>query len=163
MDIDIQLILQAAANVSAKHTQQIDISWYVTTFRTEVYGLLKKIGLTTPDGKYNGVESIQDEIKSVMNSYLDIVATFPEEIKYSDAQIEHPRANTVQHTLDIYHGVQTDMNAWQSAQELARMVATNADSDKDRISYAVLMGIVLCVLNFLGDVDLAGLCANFLQ
>ena len=163
MNLSPDFFLQLAADNSARRTEKVDVLWYVTTFRTNAYLLLHKMGLTTPNGQYGGVDSIRDEVRNLVASYIDIIASFPAEIRYSESQIEQPRANSINHTLEVFNGLQSDADTWNSAQELTRIIATNADSEQQKLTYDILMGIMLRILALVDDVDVMNICADLLQ
>lgn len=156
--------LMSAANVAASKTEKRpDSLWLVTTFRTDVYILLKKIGTTIPNGIYKGANTITNEILDVVRDFAEILANFPVEIKYNDDKVETPRLNAVERCLEVANGLESDAKHWESAQELTRIIATNPDSEQQKITYDLLMGIVLRILDLLGDVDIMGVCAALLN
>ena len=163
MNINIEFLMGAAAAVSAKRTEKQDVLWAVTTFRTDVYVFLKHAGLSVQNGAYPGVESVKADVYNILKDYIDILATFPEEIRYSNEQVEQPRLGSVSRAFDVYNGLKSDSNSWESAQELTRIIATNADSEQAKLPYDVLMGIVLYIMSLLQDIEPMTIYSEFLN
>ena len=163
MNLNFDFLMHLADAAATKQTTKLDVLWGVTTFRTNVYRLLYKAGLSQANGQYKGADSIVDEIKAVVAAYAEVIATFPKEIRYSDSQVEEPRVNAIKEAMQVYDGLQSDDNSWESAQELARLVATSEDAQaQQKISFNLLMGIALRILSLLGNVDVMGICTDLI-
>lgn len=163
MNLSFDFLMQLADSTAAKHATKPDVLWCVTAFRANVYALLIKMGLTQPDGHYPGVDLITEDIKNVVKSYVEVIATFPKEIRYSDEKVEQPRANAINEALKIYEGLQSDEKSWESAQELTRLVATNEDSqNQQKITYDILMGVAMRIMSLMSDINIMGICADLI-
>lgn len=160
MNLTKELMSGIIKHVVDQQTTKPDVLWAVTSFRANVFCLLKDLGLTRPNESFAGSFNTL-LIEDVIHDYATILSTFPAEIKYNDNEVETPRANALTRTFEVASGLVSDEKEWESAQELARLVGTNADSEHQKLDYAVLMGIVLRILDLVG-IDMDVVCQNLL-
>lgn len=162
MNLTKELLAGLVQTIIDKQKKTPEVLWCVTSFRTNVFCLLKNLGLTRPDGVYDAAVVDQQLIADVLCDYASILTTFPAEIKYNDDNVETPRANALARSFEVMNGLVSDEKEWESAQELSRLVATNADSEHQKLDYAVLMGIVLRILMLL-HIDTAEICNHCIE
>lgn len=151
--LTLENLKQAADAVAEKMTERPDVLWLVTSFRVNAFVFLKEAGLSTPNGKACGGDQgmrAKAAMQNMLHDYLRIEAQFPAEVKQTDEQITYPRAESIARTMDVYNGLKSDANQWESAQELSRILATNADSQNERLDFSVTAGIMMRIYEYAG-------------
>lgn len=160
MNLTKELLINLVKAVVDHQEKTPDVLWCVTSLRTDIFCMFRNLNLSRPNEKPNEPINFDHQLAAdIFRDYAEVLSTFPAEIKYTDDNIETPRINALDRTLEVAQGLQSDENVWNSAQELVRLVATNADSEHQRLDYAVLMGIMLKIFDLL-DIDAATLCTN---
>lgn len=136
-----------------------DVLWRVTALRTDIFCMFKQLKLYRPGHTKEEMVLDKQLAMDILCDYANVLASFPAEIKYTDNKVETPRINALNRTFEVVQGLESDDDTWNSAQELVRLVATNADSEHQRLDYAVLMGIMLKIFELL-DIDIGGICQD---
>lgn len=160
MNLTKELIINLVKALVDRQEKTPDVLWSVTALRTDIFCMFRNLGLSHPGEKPDGPINFDRLLAAdIFCDYAEVLSTFPAEIKYTDDNIETPRINALNRTFEVAQGLQSDENVWNSAQELVRLVATNADSEHQRLDYAVLMGIMLKIFDLL-DIDTKAICAS---
>ena len=160
MNLTKELLIDLVKAVVDHQEKTPDVLWCVTSLRVDIFCMFRNLELSYPVRKPDGPINFDRTLAiDVFRDYAEVLSTFPAEIKYTDDNIETPRINALNRTFEVAQGLQSDEDVWNSAQELVRLVATNADSEHQRLDYAVLMGIMLKIFDLL-DIDTAAICTN---
>lgn len=126
-----------------------DMLWCVTRLRTGTYVIFSQLELMSPQGEVPSFDVIDDNLHAVLANYAIIAAQHPVRIEYGSNKVETPRLDIIGATATVYAQLTSDENIHDSVIELVRLVATNPDSNHERIGYATLVGILLRIVAWL--------------
>lgn len=126
-----------------------DMLWCVTRLRTGTYVIFSQLGLMSPQGDVPAFDVIDANLHAVIGNYAIIAAQHPVRIEYGSNKVETPRLDIIEATSAVYAQLTSDENIHDSVLELVRLVATNPDSNHERIGYATLVGILLRIVTWL--------------
>lgn len=157
MNLSSELLINLIQAVIDNEPTLPDVLWSVTSLRTDIYCMFKQLGLSRAGQTKDQMQFNRELAIDIFCDYARVLASFPAEIKYTDDNIETPRRNAVNRTFEIVQGLQSDDDTWTSAQELVRLVATNADSEHQKLDYSILMGIMLKIFSLL-EIDTVDVC-----
>lgn len=152
MNLNAEMLLQAANLIAAKGNKR-DLIWDVASFRINCFVLLKEAGLGEPnDHAYGGDEggAVKATLVNLLTDYCQIAAQFPLEVKQTNDEVEHPRLEIIQRSIDIYNGLKSEADSWSSAQELAKIVATNDDGQNEKLDFSALFGVIARIYEHAG-------------
>lgn len=138
-----------------------DLLWCVTRIRTNAYLLIYNMGLCYAKSDPVPFNVIEHFFKDMWINFLTIAAQYPEEIKYNDEKKETPRLDTIKTVTDTFAGLNSDGDIDGSIRELARIVATNEDSNHEHLNYAILVGIMSRIIAWrYPDIDILTILNN---
>jgi len=162
MHLTKELLTNLVKTVVDHQKETPDVLWCVTSLRTDIFCMFRELHLSYPSECPETLNYDRTLAIDILYDYASVLSTFPAEIKYTDDNVETPRINALNRTFEVAQGLQSDDNVWNSAQELVRLVATNADSEHQRLDYAVLMGIMLKIFELL-NIDVAAICTDAIE
>lgn len=157
MNLTKELMTQLVQVVIDKKQAPSDVLWCVTSLRTNIFCLFRNLRLSRPGPQPDPVPFDLGLGMEVFFDFACVLSTFPAEIKYNDDNVETPRRNALDRAFEVAQGLTSDEDTWNSAQELVRLVATNSDSEHQKLDYAVLMGIMLKIFELVG-IDAGQVC-----